>query len=88
MEAIRDNCDLNVICIVGKDDVSQNNFIKALQTLQKKLPTGDYAQFYRGTLKDNDVLEMEDSIIIFGDVKQILLSTTLIQERYISIKVI
>lgn len=68
LEAIRDNCDLNVICIVGKDDISQNNFIKALQTLQKKLPSGDYAQFYRGTLKDKDVLEMEDSIIIFGDV--------------------
>ena len=39
LEVIRDNSDLNVMCIVGKDDASQNNFIKALQTLQSKLPT-------------------------------------------------
>lgn len=68
LEVIRDNSDLNVMCIVGKDDASQNNFIKALQTLQSKLPTGDYAQFYRGTVKNNDVLEMDDSVIILGDV--------------------
>lgn len=68
LEVIRMNSDLNVMCIVGKDDISQNNFIKALQTLQKKLPTGDYAQVYRGTVKNNDILEMDDSVIILGDV--------------------
>lgn len=68
LEAISDNSDLNVICIVGKDDASQNNFIKALQTLQSKLPGGDYAQFYRGTVQNGDVLDMEDSVIVLGDV--------------------
>lgn len=68
LEVIRENSDLNVICIIGKDDVSQNNFIKALQTLQSKLPTGEYARFYKGTVKDNDILEMDDSIIVLGDV--------------------
>lgn len=68
LEVIRENSDLNVICIVGKDDASQNNFIKALQTLQSKLPSGDCAQFYRGTVQNGDVLEMEDSVIILGDV--------------------
>ncbi len=68
LEAIRENSDLNVICIIGKDDASQNNFIKALQTLQSKLPSGDYARFYKGTVKNNDIIEMDDSIIILGDV--------------------
>ena len=68
LDVISENSDLNVICIVGKDDASQNNFIKALQTLQTKLPGGDYAQFYRGTVQNGDVLEMEDSIIVLGDV--------------------
>lgn len=68
LDVITENSDLNIICIVGKDDAQKNNFIKALQTLQSKLPAGDYAQFYRGTVKDNDVLEMEDSVIILGDV--------------------
>lgn len=68
LEVIRENSDLNVMCIIGKDDASQNNFIKALQTLQSKLPTGDYARFYRGTVKDSDIIEMDDSIIVLGDV--------------------
>lgn len=68
LDTINENSDLQIICIVGKDDVQNNNFIKALQTLQSKLPSGDYAQFYRGTIKDNDVIEMEDSVIIMGDV--------------------
>lgn len=68
LEVIRENSDLNVICIIGKDDASQNNFIKALQTLQSKLPTGEYARFYKGTVKNNDILEMDDSIIVLGDV--------------------
>ena len=68
LEVIRENSDLNVICIIGKDDASQNNFVKALQTLQSKLPAGEYARFYKGTVKNNDILEMDDSIIVLGDV--------------------
>ncbi len=68
IDTINANSDLTIICIVGKDDMQNNNFIKALQTLQNKLPSGDYAQFYKGGLKDNEVIEMEDSIIIMGDV--------------------
>ncbi len=68
IDTINANSDLTIICIVGKDDMQNNNFIKALQTLQNKLPSNDYAQFYKGTLKDNEVIEMEDSIIIMGDV--------------------
>ena len=68
IDVINENSDLSIICIVGKDDVQNNNFIKALQTLQSKLPSNDYAQFYKGSLRDNDVIEMEDSIIVMGDV--------------------
>ncbi len=68
IDTINANSDLTIICIVGKDDMQNNNFIKALQTLQNKLSTNDYARFYKGGLKDNEVIEMEDSIIIMGDV--------------------
>ena len=68
IDVINENSDLSIICIVGKDDVQNNNFIKALQTLQSKLPSNDYEQFYKGSLRDNDVIEMEDSIIVMGDV--------------------
>lgn len=68
IHTINENSDLSIICIVGKDDVGNGNFVKALQTLQSKLPSGEYARFYCGSLKYNDVVEMEDSILVMGDV--------------------
>ena len=68
INTINANSDLSIICIVGKDDVANGNFIKALQTLQSKLPSGEYARFFCGSLKDNDVVEMEDTILVMGDV--------------------
>lgn len=68
INTINTNSDLEIICIVGKDDVANSNFIKALQTLQAKLPSGEYARFYHGSIKDNDVIDMEDSILVMGDV--------------------
>lgn len=68
LKTIHENSDLNVMCIIGKDDALNNNFIKAIQTLQNKLPSGNYMQVYGGTLKDNEVLETEESILVLGDV--------------------
>ncbi len=69
IDVVRENSDLNVICIVGKEDAQNNNFVKALQTMQSKLPSGEYMQVFSGSLTDNEVIEMEDSIIILGDVE-------------------
>lgn len=68
VEAIRQSSDLNIICIVGKDEATNKNFIKALQHVDKKLVQGDEGQFYKGTLKNREVLETENSIVILGDV--------------------
>ena len=68
LSTIQNNSDLNVMCIIGKDDAQNHNFIKAIQTLQHKLPTGNYMQVFNGSLKDNAVLEMEESILVIGDV--------------------
>lgn len=68
LKAIHENSDLNVMCIMGKDDAMNNNFIKAIQTLQNRLPSGNYMQVFSGTLKDNEVLETEESILVLGDI--------------------
>lgn len=68
IETINQNSDLSILCIVGKDDIQSNNFIRAIQTLQNKLPSGDYASFYKGSVKDNEVIETDNSIIIMGDI--------------------
>lgn len=68
LEAIKKNSNVNVMCIVGHDDETNKNFIKALQHMERKLTGGDEGQFYRGTLKNQEVIETENSIVILGDV--------------------
>lgn len=68
LETIRQNSDLNIICIVGKDEATNKNFIRALAHMEKKLSGGEDGQFMKGILKNREVLETENSIIILGDV--------------------
>ena len=68
LETIKRNSDVNIMCIVGHDEEKNKNFIKALQHMEKRLTSGDEGQFYKGTLKNKEVLETENSIVILGDV--------------------
>ena len=68
LDAIRKNSNVNIVCIVGHDEETNKNFIKALQHVEKKLTGGDEGQFYKGSLKNREVLETESSIVILGDV--------------------
>lgn len=68
IDTIKKNSNVNIICIIGRNEETDRTFIKAIQQVEKKLSGGDEGQFYRGTLKNNDVLETENSIIIMGDV--------------------
>lgn len=68
LDAIRQSCNVRIICIVGHDEDTNRNFIKALQHVEKKLTAPDEGQFYKGTLKNREVLETENSIVILGDV--------------------
>lgn len=68
LDTIKTNSDIHIVCIVGKDEKTDKCFIKALQQTERKLSGGDEGQFYRGSLKNQDVIETESSIVILGDV--------------------
>ena len=68
LDTIHLNSDLNIICIVGRDDATNKNFIKALAHIEKKMSGGDEGQFFKGDLKNQEVLETDNSIVILGDV--------------------
>ncbi len=68
LDTIKKNCDVNIICVVGHDEETNQSFVKALQRLEKNLVNGDEGQFYKGTLKNKEVLETENSIVILGDI--------------------
>ncbi len=68
VEAIRQSSNLNLVCIIGRDEETNRRYIKAIQKVQKKLPVGSEGQLHKGSLKNSEVLETESSIIILGDV--------------------
>lgn len=68
LETIKKNSDVTVMCIIGHDEETNKNFIKALRHMEQRLTGGDEGQFYKGTLKNKEVLETESSIVILGDV--------------------
>lgn len=70
LEAIKENSAINILCLVGEEDETDRLFTKALaQTdFSDESETGSEGQFYKGTLKNGQVLETEKSIVILGDV--------------------
>lgn len=70
LDAISENSDLRIICLVGEDDATNQTFVKALQQtdFSSESSSGSEGQFYRGTLKNGQILETESSIVILGDV--------------------
>lgn len=70
LDAISENSKLRIICLVGEDDATNQNFVKALQQtdISSESGLGSEGQFYRGTLKNGQILETESSIVILGDV--------------------
>jgi septum site-determining protein MinC len=67
IDTISENSLLTIICLIGKDENTNQSFLKALQTINYDNDSND-GRFYRGTLKNGQVLETESSIVIIGDV--------------------
>ena len=69
VNTITAHSSLNIVCIMGKNEETNKNFIKALQKLSYHQQLMENAgQFYKGTLKDGQTLETENSVIVLGDV--------------------
>lgn len=71
IETIEENSDITILCLVGKDCETENNFLKNLKQYQNMCSDNgenESAQFYKGSLKNGQVLETDASIIILGDV--------------------
>lgn len=70
LNAISENSDIHILCIVSDDEEMDRQFVKAIsQTdFSEGSLTGSEGQFYKGTLKNGQVLETESSIVILGDI--------------------
>lgn len=71
IETIESNSDMKILCLIGKDEDTENQIVKALEQYQNMTTDKkqqNLGQFYRGSLKSGQVLETDSSIIILGDV--------------------
>lgn len=68
VDKIGESCDVNILCIVGKDAETGKQYEKAVKNMEDKIGTDRASQFYKGSLKNNETIETEGSIVILGDV--------------------
>lgn len=66
-DTIVQNSHLNIVCLVGKDEDTNQTFFKALSQ-SESLENENSGQFYRGTLRNGQILETEKSIVVLGDI--------------------
>lgn len=64
---ISDNSELQIVCIVEDDPEKDKQFEKSINEKLMDLNTNT-GQFYKGNLRSGQVLELETSVIIIGDV--------------------
>ena len=69
LDAITENSKINVLCLMGKDDEKNIRFtgVKNNLTFGQDENCG---QFYRGSLKNGESIDTENSIVILGDVEK------------------
>ena len=70
LDVISENSDIHIACLLGENKETEKQFVKALSQCgySNEENIGCEGQFYRGTLKNGQILETESSIVILGDV--------------------
>lgn len=68
VDTIRENCDLKIFCVIGKDEMNNKNYVRAVKQLEEKMSEKDDGQFFKGNLTDNQVIETTKTLVVIGDV--------------------
>lgn len=70
IDIIQKNCQLSILCIMEEDPETEEEFRKALERkLIEQDNSSNTGQFYKGNLRSGQVLDVETSIIVIGDIK-------------------
>lgn len=67
LNVISENSDLHIVCIVDQDEEKEKMFSRSLNEKLMELQSNT-GQFYKGNLRSGQVLEVESSIIVIGDI--------------------
>lgn len=67
LNIINENSDLKIVCIVDTDEKKEQLMSKSLNQRLMEL-SSNTGQFYKGNLRSGQVLEVETSIVVIGDI--------------------
>lgn len=69
VDVISETAKIQILCILDYDEKTEKMYKRAVEESVSKIPEPD-GQFYRGTLRNRQVLESETSIVIIGDIEE------------------
>jgi len=69
IQVITDNSDVQIICLIGKNEESNKGIIKALKRVETEKEEYN-GRFHRGSLLAGQTLETEGSVVIIGNVEK------------------
>lgn len=67
IEAISTSCEVQICCILEKDDENNDIYLKAMKKYADSSRAAN-GQIYKGTLRSGQILKTDDTIIVLGDV--------------------
>ena len=67
IQTIDEHSDINIICLVGKNEDTERAFVKALKRVEQ-IQEEYTGRFYTGDVNDGDVIESDGSLVITGNV--------------------
>ncbi len=71
VDIITQNSDLRVACVVGKDARKDQLFLQSADAFGRLFAKSkEGGKFYRGSLRDGQVLEAADDVVVAGDVEE------------------
>ena len=66
--AINAHSDINLLCIVGKNEETNRKYVKALKRVESEHGDNN-TRLYRGNIGDGEIVESENNLIVYGDVE-------------------
>lgn len=68
IQTIEKHSDVEILCIVGKNNDTNKNFLKALKRLEDQKEENN-GRMYVGDVLENDIIESEGNLTVIGDIQ-------------------
>lgn len=69
VSAINEHSDINLMCIVGKNEETNRKYVKALKRVESEYGSSS-ARIYVGNIGDGDIIEADNALIVYGDIER------------------